>query len=201
MSRESTSAGDETAAAETLQEWGVESRSRDRIEASIVGEYPNDSGKNAVWGWRKIASVAGRGLASNPKLEETFFKAWLNVAKSRYLAGTLVSGPGRDAQFRKAVKVLDGLKAQDAAGIITALIESGEDGLMSGEGGPEGADDAADEPGLRLGGVDRAVSYVNAMQERSRLKLMAELSADRPELAADLLERLRSRGVAAAQTP
>ncbi len=120
-------------------------------------------------------------------------------AYEEYLAS--IAQTDGDAQFRKAVKVLDGLKAQDAAGIITALIESGKDGLMDGEEGSEGAEDAADAPGLRMGGVDRAVSYVNAMQERSRLKLMAELSADRPELAADLLERLRSRGIAAAQTP
>ncbi len=102
-----------------------------------------------------------------------------------------------DRQFRKAVKVLDGLKAEDGAGIITAMIESGEDGLL------DGAEDAGDGQGLRLSGVDRAVSYLNAMQDRSRLKLMAELSAERPELAAELLERLRSRGIAAAraQTP
>ena len=100
-----------------------------------------------------------------------------------------------DLQFRKAVKVIDGLTAQDAAGIITALIGTGVDGVLEDSGDAENADDA---PGLRLAGVDRAVSYLNGMQERSRLKLMAVLSANQPGLAAELLERLRTRGLAAA---
>ena len=53
----------QVAAAETLQEWGVESQSRDRIEASIAGDFPDASGKNAVWGWAKIAAVAARASA------------------------------------------------------------------------------------------------------------------------------------------
>lgn len=100
-----------------------------------------------------------------------------------------------DAQFRKAVKVLDGMRASDAAEIIRAILEGGDDPLAGdvGEGGAVGAQESRDL------GMDRAVSYLNAMQERTRLKLMTELAKDEPALAADLLERLRTRGVSVAQ--
>lgn len=111
-------------------------------------------------------------------------------AHEEYLAA--IAQTDGDVQFRKAVKVLDGLTAQDAAGIITALIGTGDDGVL------DDAENADDAPGLRLAGVDRAVSYLNRMQERSRLKLMAVLSASQPGLAAELLERLRTRGLPAA---
>lgn len=114
-------------------------------------------------------------------------------AHEEYLAD--IAQTDGDVQFRKAIKVLDGLTAQDAAGIITALIGTGRDGVLDDADDAENADDA---PGLRLAGVDRAVSYLNGMQDRSRLKLMAVLSASQPGLAAELLERLRTRGLPAA---
>lgn len=99
-----------------------------------------------------------------------------------------------DAQFRKAVKVLDGMRPGDAAEIIRAIL-GGEGDPLAGGAPPGDAD--AQLP--RNVGMDRAVSYLNAMQERTRLKLMTELAKDEPVLAADLLERLRTRGVPAGE--
>jgi len=91
-----------------------------------------------------------------------------------------------DRQFRKAVKVIEGLKPKESAKLITSLIETD-------------VDDADGSATQTATGVQRAVSYLNAMQERARLKLMSELTKTKPALAADLLERLRTRGVPADQ--
>ncbi|MEX2219891.1 MAG: hypothetical protein WD749_14155 [Phycisphaerales bacterium] len=44
--------------------------------------------------------------------------------------------------------------------------------------------------------VDQAVAYLNAMQERSRSRIIDEFLKGDPKLATDLLERLRVRGMA-----
>ncbi len=102
-----------------------------------------------------------------------------------------------DRQFKKAVKVLDGMKPREAAALIKAIIGGMDplaDGSVPGDGAEEGTDDAQ---AMRQRGVDLAVSYINAMQERTRLKLLSELAKSEPDLAADLLERLRTRGLPA----
>jgi hypothetical protein len=45
--------------------------------------------------------------------------------------------------------------------------------------------------------TDQAVAYLNAMQERPRTKVIDEFLKDDPKVAADLLERLRTRGMLA----
>ena len=102
----------QVAAAQTLQDWGLQSRSIERLEESIGGTSPGKKGKNLVWGWSKIAAVAARGVATNPAHQQTFFKAWLNVARSRYLVGTLLTGERRDEQFRKATNTIRAMLRQ-----------------------------------------------------------------------------------------
>ncbi len=102
----------QVAAAQTLQEWGVKSRSPERLEDSIAGTSPSKQGKNLVWGWSKIAAVAARGVATHPAHQKAFFEAWLNVARSRYLVGTLTTGPRRDEQFRKATNTIRAMVRQ-----------------------------------------------------------------------------------------
>ncbi len=105
-----------------------------------------------------------------------------------------------DRQFKKAVKVLDGMKPKEATAIIKAIM-TGADPLGGAEEQQAGAGEGSDEAqGVRQRGVDLAVSYINAMQERTRLKLLAELARREPELAADLLDRLRTRGLPAPDT-
>ncbi|MBX3389962.1 MAG: hypothetical protein KF691_10970 [Phycisphaeraceae bacterium] len=45
-------------------------------------------------------------------------------------------------------------------------------------------------------GMDLVVSYLNSMDGRARVKVVNEFIQDDPKLAADLLERLRTRGLA-----
>jgi len=95
-------------------------------------------------------------------------------------------------QFRTAVRVLEGLRPEQARDVVLALI-AGQDP----QGLPQDRPMAMDEGGGREGGMRRAVSYINAMQDRQRGRLMASIAELDPALAAELLERLRTRGLVA----
>lgn len=102
----------QTAAAETLQTSGEASGDAKRLEESIAGARPDSNGKNVIWGWRKIAAVTARAMASNEKYEELFFRAWLNVAKSRYLVGKTKSGASQMDSYRKATGTIRAMRRQ-----------------------------------------------------------------------------------------
>jgi hypothetical protein len=73
-------------------------------------------------------------------------------------------------QFRKALASLEGMKPDDARVTLESLIAAGE--------------------------IDTVVGYLDAMQDRTRTKLMSSfVGSDQQELAAQLLEALRVRGV------
>lgn len=77
-----------------------------------------------------------------------------------------------DSQFRKTVNVLNGLKAADAKSALEPLLDRGE--------------------------MTQVVSYLNAMEERARTKLVGEfIKNGDADLAADLLESLRTHGMLA----
>lgn len=79
------------------------------------------------------------------------------------------------AQFKKALQRYEGLKADTARDVFQTLIDQGE--------------------------TDQVVAYLNAMQPRNSSKIIGKFP---PEVAADLLERIRRRGVetvATAATP
>jgi hypothetical protein len=50
---------------------------------------------------------------------------------------------------------------------------------------------------IQQGEIDQVVAYLNAMQERTRTRIIDEFLTDQPGVATDLLERLRMRGIAA----
>jgi hypothetical protein len=76
-----------------------------------------------------------------------------------------------DAQFRKALATYEGLKPDRARLALAQLIEQGE--------------------------AEQVVAYLNAMQERTRTRIIDEFLRLDPGVATDLLERLRTRGLAA----
>jgi hypothetical protein len=77
-----------------------------------------------------------------------------------------------DAQFRKSLGVLEGLKAPEAMANLLAMLGAGK--------------------------REEVVSYLDAMDERKRVKIFAELTEAAPDgLAAELLEDLRIRGLVA----
>lgn len=93
---------------------------------------------------------------------------------------------GRD-QFRRALETLQGLRPPDAKVALEAII-AGQVDVYDVDEGLRTDPDA---------GLDQAVAYLNAMDDRQRTKIVAEFIKDNEVLAADLLERLRTRGVVA----
>lgn len=70
-------------------------------------------------------------------------------------------------QFERTVRLYESLRAAQARQMMQELIDTGE--------------------------IEQVVAYLNAMQVRSASKILTEFGND-PPLAADLLERLRTRG-------
>ncbi|MCA9303691.1 MAG: hypothetical protein KC996_06185 [Phycisphaerales bacterium] len=75
-------------------------------------------------------------------------------------------------QFAKSLSVLSGLKPKDAMSALQVLLNEGKD--------------------------EQVVSYLSKMDERVRTKIFAEFVKEDEQLAANLLESLRTRGLAAA---
>jgi len=76
-----------------------------------------------------------------------------------------------DAQFAKALALYSSMKPKDAAAALRVIYDRGE--------------------------IDQVVAYLDRMDGRKASKILAQFA---PELAAGLLERLRTRGVAVAAT-
>jgi hypothetical protein len=65
-------------AAKTYQAWGE--KDAKYFKTSIEGAKPGKNGANVIWGFSKIANVAGK----NPANSEQFYEARYQVANSRY---------------------------------------------------------------------------------------------------------------------
>lgn len=76
-------------------------------------------------------------------------------------------------QFEKAVRLYQSLKPRQARDLLLTLINSGQ--------------------------IEQAVSYLNAMELRTASRIIAEF--EDPALAANLLERVRTRGLEVAASP
>ena len=74
-----------------------------------------------------------------------------------------------DEQFQKALTLYQSLQPKDAANTLKELYERGD--------------------------IEQVVAYLNAMESRKASKIVAQFE---PPVAADLLERLRTRGLVAA---
>jgi len=73
-------------------------------------------------------------------------------------------------QFKKALTTLEGLKPKDAKTVLSTLLNASKD--------------------------EEVISYLSAMQDRTRTQIMSEfIKAGDDQLAADLLESLRLRGL------
>ena len=84
-------------------------------------------------------------------------------------------------QFRKTVSTYENVKAAVAKSMMMTLLEA-----APGRSAEEG--------------TDLVVAYLNAMSGRKRTKIIAEFQETNPQLAATLLERLRTRGLLASGT-
>lgn len=115
----------------------------------------------------------------------------------------------RTEQFRRAVALLGSLKSGEATKLLQEIIRTGSDVAQAPATAP-GDSIAANTPSAELAqapadpapaarpGIEQAVIYLNALDDRPRSKIMTELAKTDPVLAADLLERLRTLGTFAA---
>lgn len=119
----------------------------------------------------------------------------------------------RTEQFRRAVALLGSLKSGEATKLLQEIIRTGKvPGTPAPASAPAPSADtiAANTPSAELAqapanpapsaspGLEQAVIYLNALDDRPRSKIMTELAKTDPALAADLLERLRTLGTFAA---
>jgi hypothetical protein len=105
-------------------------------------------------------------------------------------------------QFRKAVGVLQSVKPPEAKALLAGIMASDPRGADPAISAPLRANAPAqtpapaadDPPGPSDQALELVVAYLNAMQDRTRSKVIGEFLKDDPTLASDLLERLRQRG-------
>lgn len=79
------------------------------------------------------------------------------------------------AQFKAALATIESQKPKDAKSMLRALMDSGQ--------------------------AEQAVAYLARMDESKRSKVVAEFVKDDPQLAASLLEKLRTRGTSVPTEP
>jgi hypothetical protein len=89
-----------------------------------------------------------------------------------------------DEQFKAALSVLKQVKPAEAKAMLQQIID-----------GVAGAVGAAEQPDAS--GMDRAVTYLDALGSMERGEVMAQFVKDSPQVAAELLERLRTFGLVA----
>ncbi len=93
-------------------------------------------------------------------------------------------------QFQKTLDILKGLKPADAK---RTLVE-----ILNGVAAPVAGSTPATTGVGAVEPLAQVVAYLDAIEDRARVKIMAEFVKDQPDLAAQLLERLRTRGLFAA---
>lgn len=90
-----------------------------------------------------------------------------------------------EQQFKDALSVLRQVKPVEAKAMLQQIIDGIAPGIATGGSTAE------------LGGMDRAVAYLDALGSMERGEIMSQFVKDSPEVAAELLERLRTFGLVA----
>ena len=103
-------------AAQSLQAWGVDKRDLGALDRSIRGDLPQQDGKNLIWGWLRLATIANSArtqaakaspvspetLKRAKRFEDLFFEARYNVARSRFFAGKVAPAGSQREHFEAA---------------------------------------------------------------------------------------------------
>ncbi|MBA4105101.1 MAG: hypothetical protein C0485_05030 [Pirellula sp.] len=103
-------------AATALQQWGMQKKDLSAFNRSIQGDLPQKDGRNLIWGWLRLATMANSAYSQEAKaspvteesrkrvnrFKELFYEARYNVAKSRFLAGKAAPADQRRAQLEAA---------------------------------------------------------------------------------------------------
>lgn len=94
-----------------------------------------------------------------------------------------------DEQFKKTLAALEGMDTKNA---VQTLQE-----LLAGAGAAAGTAGGANPTDPAVSGEDRVMRYLNAASPSKRNEILNALGKTQPQLAAKLLERLRTYGVLA----
>ncbi len=95
-----------------------------------------------------------------------------------------------DEQFKKTLAALEGMDTKNAVQTLQELL-AGAGAAAAGTAGAANPTDPA------VAGEDRVMRYMNAMSPSKRNEILNALGKTQPQLAAKLLERLRTYGVLA----
>ena len=107
------------ASAAVLQQWGVEAESIEKLDQAIRGAVPQASGKNLVWGWLKLSTIADqarRRAAQEGKKEnekrytDLFFEARYNAAQSRFATAELSTGTVKAKYLKTARRSVESMQ-------------------------------------------------------------------------------------------
>jgi membrane protein involved in colicin uptake len=118
-----------------------------------------------------------------------FVAAKGEIERERAEAKAALEAGESSPQFKKTVGVLEAVKPAEARNILAQMLV---DGVSAAGGATVGTGGTAARP--TESGLKRVVGYLNAMQDRTRAKVISEFQKEDPGLAADLLERLRAFG-------
>lgn len=110
-------------AAAALQAWGGSAKEIKTLELAIRGTNPGTDGKNRVWGWLQLASVADfakrraeagekspENAAAAKKYEDIYFSARFQAAKARLAAAKLSAGASQTKQLNTVRQSIVALK-------------------------------------------------------------------------------------------
>ncbi len=104
------------AAAMTLQQWGEKEKNLGKLEQAIRGALPQANGKNLVWGWLRLASVADYAKKKTEQSSadeatrsriaakhlDLFFESRYNASRARFLTAKCVSKSTKAKHLRTA---------------------------------------------------------------------------------------------------
>ncbi len=136
---------------------------------------------------REVADLSDSLAEAKRMYSET--KAKLDKEHSEALAAAETGA--LNPQFKKAVGVLEGLKAPEAKSLLQQVL-NGDVGALPGISKTDVAGSGEKAPAEKA--IKQVVAYLNAMQERMRIKVIGEFQKEDPRVAAMLLERLRAFG-------
>jgi tetratricopeptide (TPR) repeat protein len=85
-------------AAKTFQQWGISGGNSKAFTKAINGDKPARDGRNAIWGWGRIAKL----VAKNEQYRDTFHEARYNIALCRYRLGLSQSGKEKTQTLKRA---------------------------------------------------------------------------------------------------
>jgi hypothetical protein len=162
-----------------------------RVEATELDRQRIERLKREVLDLQRQLSEERRVLEAQKLAFEAEKRGFDEAIASSNAAGT-------DAQFQKTLKVLQGQKPTQAVALLREMLaepvvappEFASVPMTNGAtAAPTSAAAAASEKRMAT-----VVGYLDAMNDKSRAKIIEALTKTDPKLAAELLERLRQRG-------